>query len=125
MKFAGVCLITDHVRRLAEFYQAVLGVKAEGDDTHMELHTDGAGMAIFSTSGMEGMAPGSTRGTGHGGVTITFTVEDVDREYERLKALNVDFIMLPTSHPWGWRSFFFRDPDSNIVVFNCPAKGKE
>lgn len=122
MRFSGICLITDRVRSLAEFYQQVLGVEACGDDTHMELNTCGAGMAIFSTDGMEGMAPGSTLGTGHGGVTVTFTVDDVDREYERLKKLDVEFIMLPTSHPWGWRSFFFKDPDGNIVVFNCPIK---
>jgi catechol 2,3-dioxygenase-like lactoylglutathione lyase family enzyme len=46
-----------------------------------------------------------------------FEVEDVDAEYERLKALDVEFVMLPTTHPWGARSFWFRDPDGNIVDF--------
>jgi predicted enzyme related to lactoylglutathione lyase len=123
MRFAGVCLITSRVRASAEFYEKVLGAKAEGDETHMSLSVGNTDLAIFSTEGMEGMAPGSTRGAGHGGVTIGFTVEDVDAEYERLKALGVEFLMLPTTHPWGWRSFFFRDPDGNIIVFNCPAKG--
>lgn len=123
MKLSGICLITDRVRALADFYKTVLGVQAEGDDAHMELKVGGAGMAIFSMDGMEGMAPGSTQGIGHGSITVTFTVDDVDREFERLQKLGTEILMPPTTHPWGWRSFFFRDPDGNVVVFNCPAKG--
>lgn len=125
MKFAGVCLITDHVRALAEFYEKVLRAKAEGDDTHMSLRVGNTDLAIFSVEGMEGMAPGSTRGIGRGGVTIGFAVEDADAEYERLRAQGAEFLMPPTTHPWGRRSFFFRDPDGNIVVFHCPAAGGE
>ena len=87
MKFVGICLITNGVPALADFYAKVLGVKAEGDDGHAELSTEGAGMAIFSAKGMEGMAPGSMQGAGHGSFTTMFEVEDVDAEYERLKAL--------------------------------------
>ena len=117
MKFVGICLITDNVSVLADFHAKVLGVKAEGDDVHAVLDTDGAGIAIFSAEGMESMAPGSVQGTGPGSFTTMFEVEDVDAEYERLKALNVEFVMLPTTHPWGARSFWFRDPDGNIVDF--------
>ena len=59
MRFAGICLVTPDVPALARFYTEVLGVTAEGDDTHVELHTEGAGMTIFSVEGMEDMAPGS------------------------------------------------------------------
>ena len=117
MKFAGICLITDNVAALADFYTKVLGVKAEGDDVHAVLNTEGVGIAIFSTEGMEGMAPGSMQGGGCGSFTSMFEVKDVDAEYERLKALNVEFVVLPTTHPWGARSFWFRDPDGNIVDF--------
>ncbi len=117
MKLAGICLITKNVLVLVDFYTEVLGVKAEGNDVHAELDTDGAGIAIFSIEGMEGMAPLSTQGAGYGSFTTMFEVKDVDAEYERLKALNVEFVMLPTTHPWGARSFWFRDPDGNIVDF--------
>jgi predicted enzyme related to lactoylglutathione lyase len=119
MKCTGICLITDHVLALAEFYQQVLGVTYEGDDVHVELHTEGAGIAIFSTRGMEGMAPHSMDGAGYGRVTLGFEVEDVDAEYERMKALGVVFVKPPQTHPWGARSFWFRDPDGNIVDFFC------
>ena len=66
MKFAGICLITQDVIALVDFYKKVLGVEARGDETHMELSNEGAGIAIFSTAGMESMAPGSMQGAGSG-----------------------------------------------------------
>lgn len=122
MEFIGICLITKNVATLAEFYSQVLGVEAEGDDEHAELKTKGAGISIFSVEGMEKMAPNSMQGAGYGSYTIAFKVDDVDLEYERLKKLNVDFIKLPTTHPWGSRSLWFRDPDGNIINFLCRVK---
>ncbi|MCU0522257.1 MAG: VOC family protein [Anaerolineae bacterium] len=117
MRFAGICLITKDVRALADFYAKVLGVEAIGDDTHVELRTQGAGLAIFSVEGMEQMAPGSMHGAGTGSIAIEFGVADVDVEYARLEALGVLFVKPPQTHPWGARSFWFRDPDGNIVDF--------
>jgi catechol 2,3-dioxygenase-like lactoylglutathione lyase family enzyme len=117
VKFTGVCLITPNVSALVSFYTRVLGVKAEGDDVHAELKTEGAGIAIFSTAGMESMAPRSMQGAGYGSVTMGFEVNDVDAEYERLKTLGVEFVKLPETHPWDSRSVWFRDPDGNIVDF--------
>ena len=59
MRFAGICLITIIVLNLAAFYTTVLGVKADGDDTHVELITEGGGMTIFSVEGMQNLAPQS------------------------------------------------------------------
>ncbi|MFH1085799.1 MAG: VOC family protein [Chloroflexota bacterium] len=116
-RFAGVCLITPDVPALAAFYARALGVQAVGDDVHAELHTAGASLTIFAVAGMERMAPRSMQGAGHGSAVIAFKVGEVDAEYARLKALGVEFVMLPTTHPWGCRSFWFRDPDGNIVDF--------
>ena len=122
MEFVGICLITDDVPQLANFYTEVLGIKAEGDDVHVELHTEGAGITIFAAEGMERMAPQSMQGAGHGSFTIGFRVEDVDAEYERLQTLGVEFVKLPATHPWGARSVWFRDPDGNIVNFFADQK---
>lgn len=119
MEFTGICLVTNNVPAMVEFYTKVLGVEAEGDDIHVELKTEGAAIAIFSAEGMENMAPLSMQGAGYGSFTSGFNVKDVDAEYERLKTLDVEFVMLPTTHPWGWRSLFFRDPDGNIISFAC------
>ncbi|MBN1401496.1 MAG: VOC family protein [Anaerolineae bacterium] len=117
MRFDGICLITQDVPRLVAFYTEVLGVPAEGDDTHAALQTQGAHLAIFSVAGMEEMAPGSMAGAGQGSVTLGFEVADVDAEYERLKVLGGAFVKPPQTHPWGARSVWFRDPDGHIVDF--------
>lgn len=117
MRFEGVCLITEAVTRLAEFYCMVLEVEAEGDDVHQEVHTEGAGMTIFSKDGMEELAPGSMTGTGNGSITLGFLVEDVDSVYRRLLNLGVEIVKPPKSYPWGTRSVWFRDLDGNIINF--------
>lgn len=117
MKFSGLCLITESVPRLVSFYEKVFSTKANGDERHAEFQIGGVNLAIFSKQGMEQMAQGSMAGSGFGSFTIGFEVEDVDAEYERLKTIQVEFVMLPTTHPWGYRSFWFRDPDGNIVDF--------
>lgn len=117
MKFTGVCLVTEDVPTLRDFYAQVLGVEMEGDDVHVELKTVGAGLTIFSRDGMEAMAPGSMLGAGHGALTLGFEVPDVDSAYVRLQTLGVDFVKPPESYPWGTRSVWFRDPDGNIVNF--------
>ncbi len=117
MKFSGICLITERVTTLARFYEKIFCTEAAGDDVHAELCCAGLDLAIFSKEGMEQMAEGSMRNAGYGSFTIGFEVADVDAEYERLKALNLEFVKPPQSHPWGSRSFWFRDSDGNIVDF--------
>ena len=117
MKFTGICLVTERVPALVQFYTKILGCQAEGDDTHAEFEIGGLSMAIFTRQGMEEMAPGSMEGAGYGSFTIGIEVDDVDAQYERLKALGVTFVKLPATYPWGARSVWFRDLDWNIVDF--------
>ena len=117
MKFTGICLITEDVPQLVQFYTKVLGCQAEGNDVHADFTPGGAGLAIFTRQGMEEMAPGVMASAGTGSFTIGLEVEDVDAEYERIKALGIPFLKLPATYPWGARSFWFRDPDGNIVDF--------
>lgn len=99
MEFSGVCLITKNVPVLVDFYSRILGVKAEGNDTHAEIKIKGLNLAIFSEEGVENMAPGSMIGAGCGSLTINIKVEEADEEYNRLKSLGVEFVKLPESYP--------------------------
>ena len=47
------------------------------------------------------------------------SVEDVDREHERLLANEVEIVKPPTTQSWGRRSVWFRDPDGNVVNFHA------
>ena len=117
MRFNGICLNTKDVPRFKNFYTTVLQVEAEGDDTFTQLAAQGGELSIFTEEGMERMAPGSMQNSGCGRYTLEFEVEDVDKEYERLKAMNITFVKPPTTQTWGRRSVWFRDPDGNIINF--------
>ena len=57
-----------------------------------------------------------------GGIIIEFLVDDVDKQFERLREHLTDIVLEPTTMPWGNRSTLFRDPDGNLVnLFTRPA----
>ncbi|OPA75356.1 hypothetical protein BVG16_22465 [Paenibacillus selenitireducens] len=117
MKFNGICLITEDVTYLAGFYKEILQAEAVGDEINARILLEGSHIDIFSKLGMENMAPGSTLNAGYGSCTIEIEVDDVDKEFNRLSNANVIFVKLPETYPWGRRSFWFRDPDGNIINF--------
>lgn len=121
MKFMqSICLITEDVPKLTEFYQKVLQIKTDINDVHVEIIVEGGGITIYSKSAAEkDMGFDFSKYNGNGMTTFSFIVEDVDAEYERLQSLDrdIEFITAPTTYPWGARSMHFRDLDGNIICF--------
>src|SRR5512139_12342 len=116
-KLKGVSLVTQDVRELCDFYSRVLELSAEGDDSFVSFSSPGVHFSISSIQIVEEMAPGLKVDPPAGNFFLEFEVEDVDREYERLKALQVNVIKPPTTQPWGLRSVWFCDPQGNRVNF--------
>jgi uncharacterized glyoxalase superfamily protein PhnB len=53
-------------------------------------------------------------------------VDDVDQEFERINQLGVDWVLEPTTQPWGNRSMVFRDPEGNLVnIFSRPKAARQ
>ena len=121
MRFArGICLITDDVCRLAEFYRDILQTEADINDIHVNIAVTGGGLTIYSKSAAESDMGFEFRAChGAGMAKFSFVVDDVDAEYARLAALDADieFLAVPTTYPWGARSMHFQDPDGHIVCF--------
>lgn len=118
MKFIGMSLITDNVTALTNFYEMILGMKAEGSDVHTEINMDGGAFTIYSRkAAMEDMS--LKLGYGDANFTLTFLVEDVDLEYKKLQGLGVKILNPPTDYPWGSRSMQFLDIDGNVISFAC------
>jgi len=118
MKLSNICIITENVPLLTRFYENVLQVKADGDEIHAAIVIGGEGIAIYSKKAAESdMLFDFSEHWGSGNFTIGLNVDDVDKEYKRLKSLNVEFVTTPTTYPWGARSVHFRDPDGNIICF--------
>lgn len=117
----GFGLITEDVCRLREFYTQVLGCTAQGDDIHTEIQCGGLPFVLYDkAASMADMAFSYDDAMGHGHTTISFRVENVDAEYDRLTRMGVAFMTRPHTYPWGARSVHFRDPDGNIVTLVTP-----
>ena len=122
-QFIDVCLITNDVLRLREFYETVFGVQAKGDEIHSGISISGLAL-VFDHVDIADENP-TFRYVSAGGannVIVGFNVDDVDAEYERLRTLGAQMLNEPTTHPWGARSFQFKDPDGNIINFRTIPK---
>lgn len=47
---------------------------------------------------------------------IYFETEELDEEVARLQDQGIQFDLLPTDQPWGWREARLKDPDDNPIV---------
>ena len=122
MDFVSVRMITDHVRRLVEFYEQSLQTTATWSTPDFaELATPSCTVAIASTRTVALFGADSARPADNRSVIIEFRVADVDHEYRRLAQLVDEFVQAPTTMPWGNRSLLFRDPDGNLVNFFTPV----
>lgn len=59
------------------------------------------------------------------GVTLNFSVEDVDKEYKRLMKAGLSEAMPLEDHPWGDRGFSVIDPIGNSVYFYSDREPSE
>lgn len=118
IKFTDVCFITTDVLRLRAFYEAVFDGKAEGDEIHSGLMV-GSVAFIFDHVDIAEENPTFRyiKVSDANNVIVGFNVDDVDAEYDRLLLLGAEMLNQPTTHPWGARSFQFKDPDGNILNF--------
>jgi catechol 2,3-dioxygenase-like lactoylglutathione lyase family enzyme len=118
VKFTHVCLITKKLEILRDFYQAVLQVEPKVyQEDYLEFPVEGAILSLYRQESLEQTVPGAMQAGRNRSVMLEFQVADVDREYHRLKQsqLPLDWVMVPTTFPWGNRSIYFRDPEGNMV----------
>jgi catechol 2,3-dioxygenase-like lactoylglutathione lyase family enzyme len=121
-RLINTCVITSDVKRLVDFYEPVLKLKAKwsGED-YAEFPTGVGVFAIFSAKAQEKYMPGASQASMNRSVILEFRVTDVDLEYRRLQGLVKVWAKPPSTQPWGTRSVYFRDPDGNLVDFFTPA----
>lgn len=111
MVLSEVCLLTNNVLGLSEFYKKVLNTTSDSDDeVHQEILVNGATtLTIYND--------GNNKNNSNQNICIAFTVDNVDDEYEKLKKLGVNIIEPPITRPWGARNMHFCDPDGNHIYF--------
>ncbi|MGG5207945.1 VOC family protein [Chryseobacterium sp. MIQD13] len=124
MNLVSTRIITANIESLVKFYEQITDIQAiQYTPDFAELKTAAATIAIGSIRtlqffGGESVAqPAENRS-----VIIEFLVNDVDKEFGRLKhLLSSNIVQEPTIMPWGNKSLLFRDPDGNLVNFFTPA----
>ncbi|ABX42772.1 VOC family protein [Lachnoclostridium phytofermentans] len=108
MRLGEVSLLTNHVVRMSEFYKALLEVENNSDDAvHQTILGEETVLTIYDD--------GSAKNNNNQNICIAFTVEDIEKEYEKVKKLGAKIKEEPTIRPWGTRNMSFYDPDGNVV----------
>ena len=119
----NTCLITAHVEEMVDFYRRVLQVEPRVlNDGYAEFATGVGVLALFSAAAQEAYIPGSAPAALNRSAILEFKVAAVDNEYTRLGTIVTRWVKRPATTPWGTRSFYFRDPDGNLVDFWMPAE---
>lgn len=112
MKVGEVCLLTNDVIRLSNFYKILFNIDNGSDDNnHQFIISEDTTLTVYND--------GIERDVNLHNICIAFTVDDVDVEFMRLKALGIQIIEPPTVRPWGAKNMSFLDPDNNLITFRC------
>jgi len=123
-KLTHISIITKDVKRLSDFYEAILKVKDKfvaGND-YVELKTTSCVIAVESVASLERRANAPFGSNVGNNILFEFKVDNADEDYFRLEKLGVDIVKPLTDSSWGTRTFYFRDPDGNLVDFFSEIK---
>ncbi len=115
MKIGEVGLLTNDVARLSDFYKKLLDVDNGSDDTvHQTILKEETMLTVYND--------GTNKNNLNQNMCLAFTVDDIDREYEKVLGLGAEIIEKPTVRPWGAVNMSFYDPDRNVVYLRSFKK---
>src|SRR5512146_2509707 len=115
MVFEGICIMTNNVSRLAQFYRELFQAASEGNDEHTTINIGGLGVAIWKRDIPEGMNDGKMKEIRKHCYALMFSSPDLDKTYERAKEVGAAIQEVPADQPWGCRAFVMNDPDGNRI----------
>lgn len=110
-----MCLLTNDVIKLANFYKHLLGIdNNSNDDVHQTIIAEETMFTIYND--------GTNKNNANQNICLAFTVEDIETEYKKLCDLGVEIIEGPTKRPWGAMNMSFYDPDRNVIYLRSFEK---
>lgn len=120
MRFMSTRLIASDIKGMVGFYEMVTGQRANWlAPVFAEIVTPAATLAIGGVETVALFSEGSAEPAANRTAIIEFMVDDVDREFERLKD-HVDIVHAPKLMPWGNRTVQFRDPEGTPIALFSP-----
>jgi catechol 2,3-dioxygenase-like lactoylglutathione lyase family enzyme len=118
------CVLTADIERLDTFYRQVLQLEPLSREAYREFPTERGIFSLWALDEFQRIVGENMVGpVAPGNIMLEFQVADADAEYARLRSLasaTIDFVLTPTTLPWGNRSIYFRDPDGNLINFFTP-----
>ncbi len=122
MRFEGLTLTVENVKRSLDFYSGKLGLKVDWNSVPafamLRLGAGTIGLLAFDEAHKEGVQSSSP--AQKAAIHVEFTTDDLDGLYEDLKSKGVVFHQPPHDEPWE-RAMTAFDPDGYAVEF---AQGK-
>ena len=110
MKIGEVSLNTNDVVALANFYKQLFGIdNGSNDAVHQVILSEGTWLTIYND--------GSEKRNDNENISLAFTVDDIESEYQKLLALGVEIIEKPTKRPWGNHKYEFLRPGQKYNLF--------
>lgn len=108
MRLGEVSLLTNDVVKLADFYKALLETNnGSNDEVHQTIIAEETMLTIYND--------GSIKNNNNQNMCIAFTVDNIEKEYQKVLALGAEIIEKPTKRPWGAVNMSFYDPDRNVI----------
>ena len=115
MRLGEISILTSDVVRLANFYKSLLDTDNGSDDAvHQTILAEETMLTVYN-DGQQGNRTGQN-------MCIAFTVDDIDKEYQRVVSLGATVIEPPAARPWGAVNMSFADPDGNVVYLRSFSK---
>jgi len=114
---SAISLNVDDVTASAEFAKRHFGFTEDmAADGFVSLSRPDAGFnLIYLRTGLETFKPDSMRGHRADGLLVAFVVDDIDGEYERVRAEGVPITTPIQTEPWGERFFQVTDPNGVVI----------
>ena len=94
MRLGEISLLTNNVVKLADFYKALLETdNGSNDEVHQTIIAEETMLTIYND--------GSIKNNDNQNMCIAFTVDNMEKEYQKVLALGAEIIEKPTKRPWG------------------------
>lgn len=115
MKIGEVCLQTNDVIKLANFYKQLFEIENNSnDETHQFLIEEETTLSIYND--------GTSKNNLNQNISLAFTVDDIEKAYKKVLDLGAEIIEKPTVRPWGATNMSFYDPDRNVIYLRSFPK---
>ena len=112
MKIGEVSLLTNDVVRLADFYKKLLGIDNGSEDAvHQTLIGEETMLTVYND--------GTEKNNKNQNMCLAFTVDDIEKVYDKVVSLGAEIIEPPTARPWGATNMSFYDPDGNTIYLRA------